>query len=301
MSTWQGKSLGSQFGYKIFIITIKFLGLRPAYFLAGFVALYFWMFSAKPKRYIYYYFRRRHGFSRLKSIIYLYKNFYLYSQLLIDKVAVMAGFPNKFTFHFDGEEHLIGMADKGGILLSAHVGNWEVAGHYLTRLGVKPYILIYDEERHKIKEVLSDTIGKKNFEVIPIKNDLSHLYKLKEVLENGHIVVIQGDRFTPGANAMKCKFLGKEAEFPTGPLYLASKFKVPVSFVSSVKETRTHYHLFASAPKMFELPADPTLRREKMKTMLQYYVSELEKFLLKYPVQWFNFYDFWGINNKNEL
>ena len=48
----------------------------------------------------------------------------------------MSGIKNKFSFDFDGEENLrkIAALQKGGILLSAHIGNWDVAGHLFKAL-----------------------------------------------------------------------------------------------------------------------------------------------------------------------
>ena len=55
-----------------------------------------------------------------------------------------------------------------------------------------------------------------------------------------------------GNKTMTADFLGEEARFPAGPLLLASKFKVPVSFVFAVKESKLHYHFFASEIKEYE-------------------------------------------------
>ena len=48
-------------------------------------------------------------------------------------------------------------------------------------------------------------------------------------------------------------FLGETARFPMGPFVLASKFKVPVSYVFAVKESKLHYHFFASEIKDYSI------------------------------------------------
>ena len=68
----------------------------------------------------------------------------------------MSGIPNRFTFNFDGEENLRKMVElgKGGLLLSAHIGNWEIAGHLLKRLNTKINIVMFDGEVQQIKAYL---------------------------------------------------------------------------------------------------------------------------------------------------
>jgi predicted LPLAT superfamily acyltransferase len=86
----------------------------------------------------------------------IYKNYYHLGQSIIDKMVVMAGIKNNLTFNFDGEDNLRAIAglQKGGMLLSAHIGNWDIAGHLLKRLNTRIHIVIFDGEYKKIKEYL---------------------------------------------------------------------------------------------------------------------------------------------------
>src|SRR5580765_937950 len=110
MPSWQGKSRGNKFGYGIFVGVLKKFGVLPAYFLLRFVTLYYFCFSSKTSKFIFDYFHRRLGFSRFKSIFKIYTNYYLLGQTVIDKVVIMSGIPNRFSFDFDGEDYLRQMA-----------------------------------------------------------------------------------------------------------------------------------------------------------------------------------------------
>lgn len=74
-----------------------------------------------------------------------------------------------------------------------------------------------------------------------------------------------------------------------GPFLLAAKFKVPVSFVFAVKESKLHYHFFASEVKDYTAANKDAVMQE----MLNEYAAEMEKKLKQYPEQWFNYYNFW--------
>lgn len=212
-------------------------------------------------------------------------------QSIIDKVVMMAGIKNNFSFDFDGEENLRTMAamKKGGILLSAHIGNWDVAGHLFTRLETPINIVLYDGEHEQIKQYLEGVTGKRNMKVIVIKNDLSHIYAISDAFAKNELVCMHADRFVAGNKTLTTGFLGKDARFPMGPFLLASKFKVPVSFVFAVKESKLHYHFFATAIKDYS----SLVKEAVMTEMLKDFAGEMEHKLKKYPEQWFNYYDFW--------
>ena len=291
MTSWQGKSKGTPLGYRIFVWVLKTFGVLPAYFLLRFVVLYYFFFSYKASRQIYSLYRRKLGYSRATSLNKLYKNYYLLGQSIIDKVVLMSGIKNNFSFDFDGEENLLNIAamQKGGILLSAHLGNWDVAGHLFTRLHTRINIVMYDGEHEKIKEYLEGVTGKRNVNIIVIKNDLSHIYAISDAFAKNELVCMHADRFIEGNKTLTTRFLGEEARFPMGPFLLASKFKVPVSFVFAVKESKLHYHLFASPVIDYTGISKDAL----MQQMLNDFAAEMEYKTKKYPEQWFNYYDFW--------
>lgn len=291
MPAWQGQSKGTPLGYRIFVWILKTFGVLPAYFLLRFVALYYFFFSFKASRQIYLLYRYKLGYGRVASIIKLYKNYFLLGQSIIDKVVLMSGIKNKFSFDFDGEENLLKIAgmQKGGILLSAHIGNWDVAGHLFTRLQTPINIVLYDGEHEQIKEYLEGVTGKRNVNIIVIKNDLSHIYAISDALNNNELVCMHADRFLPGNKILTADFLGQEAKFPMGPFLLAATFKVPVSFVFAAKESKLHYHFFASQIKDYSHFGKDQLMQE----MLNDFALEMEKKIKQYPEQWFNYYNFW--------
>jgi len=298
MVSWDGKSKGGTLGYKIFIEILKYTHIRIAYFLLYFVTFWFFIFSEKKG--IRFYFKTIHNYSQLKTLISIYRNFYVFGQTLIDKTAILGGLSEKFTFDFEGEHYLHQMANEntGGVLIGAHIGNWEIAGQLLARINTKIHIAMYDGEQQQIKELMAQVIKKKKTGIIYIKdNDISYLYKIADALKKKEIIAIHGDRFLQGSNKVTTTFLNYKADFPSGPFYLASKYKVPVVYVSAMKETATHYHFYATKPVYNRYPSNLKTRKTELKAMVDDYVREMEKMVLKYPLQWFNYYQFW--KNKN--
>lgn len=293
MPRWQGKSRGTTLGYRIFVVICQTLGLAPAYLLLRFVAFYYFLFSWESSRHSYAYFHNRLGYGRIKAWWSVYRNYYVFGQTLLDKIVVMAGLPNRFTYTFQGEENLHAMVrgGRGGMLLSAHVGNWEAAGHLLKRLDTRINVVMYDAEHQRIKHYLEEVTGGRNFNVIVIREDLSHVYAISEALQKNELICLHADRFLEGNKTEVRPFLGADARFPSGPFALAAGFKVPVSLVFAFKDTNSHYHFFGSTP--IERQADEN-KTEFTARLLNSFVHDLEQKIKLYPQQWFNYYNFWA-------
>lgn len=293
MSEWDGQSRGNVLGYKIFIFILRHIHIRVAYFIVWFVSLYFYFFL--PKREIRGFYSGILSYPKLKSEISIFRNFLQFAQSLIDKVVILAEFKGKFTFDYEGEKYLHEMAaaGKGGIILGAHAGNWEIAGHLLKRVNKPVHVLMYDGERSNIKEVLEEITGGRSFNIITIKeNDFSHIYAINEVLGRGELVAMHGDRFREGSRIHKVEFLGQEANFPLGPYYLAAQCNVPICFVHTMKESMFHYH-FSSSPPFEVNTKEKTEKLARIKTLAEEFAKRLEKTVQKYPFQWYNYYNFW--------
>ncbi|WP_179375085.1 LpxL/LpxP family acyltransferase [Winogradskyella wichelsiae] len=286
---WEGKSRGSVLGYKIFVFCIKKLGLRTAYFVLIFVAFYFCFFAKNSTKSIYYYFRKRRQYSRFKSVISIYKSYFVFGQTIIDKIAISSGLRNKFTYNFDGIDHLntVLKSKNGGILISAHIGNFEIAEYFLNELeeNVTISLLTTDAEHGDIKAYLESVTKKSNIKFIIIKDDLSHIFEINAALSRNEIICITGDRYVKPSKYLAHNLFGQEALFPAGPFLLGSRLRVPVIFVYVMKETTTRYHLYARI-------AD--FKKRDQIALLKSYTESLEWMLKKYPLQWFNYFDFWN-------
>jgi predicted LPLAT superfamily acyltransferase len=292
MATWQGKTRGGLIGHQIFVFILKYFGLSPAYFLLSFVSFYYFLFSRKSNRFIYSYFKDIHQYSSFRARKAVYRNYFIFGQILIDKVAIYSGLADKFTFDLDDEKHLAAM-DQGGFMISAHIGNWEMAGKKSDRIQKTMNLVMLDAEHQRIKHYLDEIMKERNFKVIPLKDDLSHLISIRQALDSGELIAIHGDRFMEGTKTLTAKFMGREARFPEGPFYLAMRMNAPVSFAFAMKEGRKHYHFYATPPKKYDIPEGKRITQEHLRPMLEDYIRAVEIMLKKYPEQWFNYYQFW--------
>jgi predicted LPLAT superfamily acyltransferase len=288
--TWEGRSRGTTLGYRIFVWLLKYGGLGATYALLPFVTLYYRLFVPSATRPLMYLYTERLKYDRKKASRLVRKNLVVFGQTIIDKIAVLSGAGGKLSFTHEGVEHIEQLVKdgKGGILLSAHLGNWEVAGHLLKRVNTVINIVMYDGEAEQMKQYMQQFESNRSFNIIFIKDDLSHIYEISAALARNELICLHGDRYRPGNRTMQHNFLGKDALFPAGPFILAAKLKAPVCFVFAFKETNFHYHFYAYPPRVYEGRGT-----QGMEKMLDEYVDKLEDKLKQYPWQWFNYYDFW--------
>ena len=286
---WQGKSKGTVLGYSIFVWLMKHLGIYAAYTLLVFVAFYYFLFEWSSNGYMYYYFRHRLRYNPFKTIACLYLNYFTFGQTIIDKIAILAGLEDKFTYEFDGIENLHKLLDQrqSGVLISAHIGNFEIAEPFFRKIDLNLQIstVTTDMEHSVIKEYLeSISKNKPSNQFIYVKEDMSHIFKINDAIGDNKIVCFTGDRYFEGVRSLKGTLLGAEATFPAGPFFIASRLKVPVLFVYVMKESRLHYHLYARVAEV---------KGRDAQALLDAYTENMEQMLKKYPLQWFNYFNFW--------
>ena len=286
---WQGKSKGTVLGYRIFVFLMRHLGIYAAYSLLIFVAFYYFLTEWQSNRFMFYYFRHRLGYSLAKTIGSLYLSYFTFGQIIIDKIAILAGLEHKFTFDFDGQELLFKLLEEqqGGVLISAHIGNFEIAEPFFRKIDLKLQIstITTDMERSVIKEYLEGITERKSLnQYIYVKPDMSHIFEINDVIAHKNIVCFTGDRYFEGGRSLKGHLLGAEATFPAGPFVIASRLKVPVVLVYVMKEKGLHYHLYARVAEVKKADAE---------SLLEAYMDSMEQMLRKYPLQWFNYFNFW--------
>ncbi len=286
MRTWDGKSKGSPLGYRIFFFLIRNTGLGPAYLLLIFVALFYTLFSFRATGASYKYFRIIQGNSVLSTWMKIYKSYYVFGQTLIDKFAILAGKGEWFSFTSEGHEVLerLNSSTSPALLISAHLGNWEVAGHLLKGYDMPVNVVMHDAEHENIKRLMGSLNAIEKYRIIALKEDRSHLLELHGAVKRGELICMHGDRFMSKDQAVSRPFFGKEASFPKGPFSFGARLKLPVVFVFALREPGRNYRFMAIEPDA----------NSSWEGILENYIQVLEKIVERYPEQWFNYYEFWN-------
>lgn len=236
---------------------------------------------------IYRYLRQRIIFGRWKAAWKTYANHCLFSQVVIDRFAMFAG--KRFRTEVIGYEHYKALASKGYVQLSAHIGNYEMAGYTLVAEQQRFNALVYGGEKATVMAGRSKLFERTNIRMIPIMTDGSHVYALNEALANHEIVSMPADRVVGSPRTLTLDFLGAKADFPLGPFTVATMRSEDVLAVNVLKTSLRSYTIEVT-PLAYAKAAS---RREQCQQLAEAYVRCIEEAVRRHPTQWFNYYEFW--------
>jgi lauroyl/myristoyl acyltransferase len=284
---WNGKSKGHKYGYLFFIYTIRIFPLTLNYSFLLFISYFYYLFTPLQKKNLMSFYATVFPNKTKVELNQLVKtNYYRFAQTIVDRVAFLTNKKKDFEFEHDGHQNIWKHLNKGKglILLGSHIGNWEVAGEMLHEKGikVKVNVLLVDQEREQVKEVLESVKRANSFEIIPIKDDFSHIIKMKNAVENGEIVCVLGDRFVNESRTIEAEFFNEKVYLPLGIFKFIEKFKVPTLFFYNIKTSSKKYLLYAIEPSSSNIAED----------LANDYIRVLKRMVVKYPTQFYNYFMF---------
>ena len=274
---------------KALIVLFKVVPIEVIYGVMALVVPFYMLFNHKGYTSMYHFFRRRLGKKPLSAFWHVYRNHYAFGQVVLDRFATYAG--RRFKLEIDGNEHFMRLCEgeKGFVMLSSHVGNYEQAG-YMLRSDRKSFnALVYAGESATVMSERNKQFAGSNIHMIPVQADMSHLFIINKSLDEGNIVSMPADRCFGSTKSVPCQFFGATAQFPLGPFATAVQKEVPALAVMVMKEGAHSYRAFVR-----QLPVDTTLpHRKQMAALAQSFATTLEEIVRRYPHQWYNYYEFW--------
>ena len=185
-----------------------------------------------------------------------------------------------------GQEHAdaaLAAGGSGAIFITAHLGNWQLAGRLLGVFGRRVHVVMAPEQDPGLADLLG---GGPDGGVRFVRRESPLIsVKLVGALRRGDIVAFQVDRATGQRGDCRVPFFGAPAPFPLGPFVLAAGAGVPVLAAFCVLEPRGDYRLYVE-------PAFAVARGEEERGLARA-VALLEGYVAAHAEQWFNFFDVW--------
>jgi predicted LPLAT superfamily acyltransferase len=227
-----------------------------------------------------------------------YRHFFIFGQSLLDKYLAWAETPEGIEMLPDQEKQLFEFVAtrKGCLLIGSHFGNLEYSRGIAHRHpDVTINVLIYDQHAQNFAALLAQGDPDSRMNLIQVTDvDLNLALRLKEKVQLGEWVVIAGDRVPVGESerVVEVDFFGEPARFPIGPYALATLLQCPVFLLHCFRLDgcyRLGYEHFAD-----QIGADRNNRAQDYKASARRFSAALEKQVVRAPLQWFNFFDFWG-------
>ncbi|MBR4521533.1 MAG: lipid A biosynthesis acyltransferase [Prevotella sp.] len=269
---------------------LRFFNIKVIYAFVAIFVIPVCLLVNPGRKVIYKYFREIWGLRPVTAFLKTYKNFCLFGQVVVDKFAMYAG--KQFDIEIEGYTHFRNLEEQseGFIQLSAHVGNYEIAGYTLKAENKRLNALVFGGEKETVMANRNRMFEEANIRMIGISSDMSHLFEINNALSNGEIVSMPADRMLGSAKQISHTFLGKSASFPAGPFTVATSRSLNVLAVNVMKTSSSSYKIII-APLAYDKTAP---KKEQIMQLSSAYVRELERIVRQYPEQWYNYYDFWA-------
>lgn len=287
---WTGQTGGTHWMQRALVSIIRHTDIRIIYGCMHLWLVWYVIVRPIPRRGIYRFHRRR-GRSRLQAALDVYRSFYHFGQAILDRFAVYAGCP--FQVQVDNSELYYSRvhSEQGLIMLFSHVGNAEMAGYFLATPDKPMHVLAYAGESPVVMQNRAKALARNNIDMILLHpGDMSHIYRINEVLQQGDALTMAADRRMDGSDTISCMFMGAEAKLPLGPFQICTVMRQPVLLVFAIKDGLHSYHIYAE-----QLEVNTSLKRaEQVKDLANRFARRVEQMALAHPYQWFNMYDFWS-------
>lgn len=181
---------------------------------------------------------------------------------------------------------------KGVIVLTAHLGNWELGGVVIALSGYPFWVVALPHKNKKVDDFFNKQRRDKGISVIPFGRAARQCLNL---LKENKLVALVGDRdFSQKGTIVN--FFGRQSFFPLGPAAFSIKagsLIVPGFMFRNPDDTFT---LKIEKPIRFEALESVGPQQEKDRRVHQIidsYKSIIEDYIKKYPDQWYMFRRFW--------
>jgi len=175
---------------------------------------------------------------------------------------------------------------RGVIVVTAHLGNWEMGGAILAALGYVVNAVALPYRHARIEKLVHRCRMRRGIRPIPVKGSIRTMI---QCLKRGEMVALLSDRdFTVSPEPLS--FFGRPAYLPRGPAWLALRTGAPILPGFLVRQPDDRYLMILHEPILVEPGMDELTLRERIRDCLQEEIAT-------HPVQWYIFEEFWDLEN----
>jgi KDO2-lipid IV(A) lauroyltransferase len=179
---------------------------------------------------------------------------------------------------------------KGAIIVTGHIGNWELGGIVLGELGYPLMAIALPHKERPVNELFNAQRAKKGVTVVPTSVAVRRLI---ETLRANKIVALVADRDF-GQHGEVMPFLGKDVLIPKGAAIFSLKTGAPIVPMFLVRKEGEKFVLMVEKPieppKAFKGAVPP----DAVVDLIGRYLKVIENKVYAYPTQWLMFRRYWN-------
>lgn len=189
---------------------------------------------------------------------------------------------------FNNREYIEKVASmgKGALVLTAHLGNWELLAAKFVYDEYKVSVLARKASFQKYENLLDRMRRIAGVDAV----DRDNIREILRRLQQGHFIGILSDHDIPKLDGVFVNFLGKPAYTPTGIVTLSMKTGVPILPVFIIRQKDSRHIINVEPPMDLVRTGD---KKHDLNINTQRYTEIIEKYVRQYPEQWMWFHNRW--------
>ncbi len=169
---------------------------------------------------------------------------------------------------------------KGVVLVSGHLGNWELSAAYLAARGVPLDVIA----RRQANPLFDDWVTRTRRDLgMVVVHDRDAVRQIPRAFREGRAVGFVADQGVMGLASTFVPFFGRPAKTPRGPAVYALKYKLPMIFIAAVLQPSGKYRCIVEPIAVTE-SGD---RDRDVDAAVARFTAVLERFVRQYPEQYF--------------
>jgi Kdo2-lipid IVA lauroyltransferase/acyltransferase len=176
---------------------------------------------------------------------------------------------------------------KGGILASAHVGNWEMGGALLPMLGFPLSVVALAHKDPRVNILFN--AQREVFGAMVIQTDVA-VRRVMEHLQRNRFVAILADRDF-GSHGIRMDFLGHQTMIPKGAAFFSIRTGSPIIPIFFLRTTDDHFEVSIHPPIEPPHLSEGKITDEALREYIQKYLTAIEDEIKRNPSQWLLFKD----------
>ncbi|HEX5855662.1 MAG TPA: lysophospholipid acyltransferase family protein [Thermoanaerobaculia bacterium] len=225
--------------------------------------------------------------------------FFEYGRSVIDVWRLRSeAFVPKIT-SFDADGAMLAKVRKNGrgfLLVTGHVGNWEMGAVTLRGHALTPAVVGQPELDPDVEAMRLSLRTRLGVESIDIGSSMATAFRVRTAVEAGRAVALLVDRAYP-EDQVVVSYFGRPTPFLRSPALLARFCKCEILPGFFLRSADGSYFNVWGAP----IAADESLSPEAdARRIMSRVAADLEAVVRAHPTQWFNFYRFWKDGSDSE-
>jgi KDO2-lipid IV(A) lauroyltransferase len=172
---------------------------------------------------------------------------------------------------------------KGFIIVSGHIGPWELGGYCVTHMGHRVHTVALDHPSKEVTKFFSDRRDYVGVHAHPVHGSFP---KLKEAVDRGDCVALLIDR-AYGKVRKRSLFFGVMKDFPIGHLVLSARTGAPILVGALVFDGKDRFRYVRGGTHW---PDESLDEFDRLDALQESCVRDLERIIRAHSDQWFHFF-----------